>query len=69
VVDEAGREEMDAAAIATVDEAVAFAEASPFPTPQSLYDDVYKLGDQVRGWYSVDEREPEVRKGEDIRWQ
>ena len=36
--------------------AVAFADASPFPAPESLYDDVYVLGDQVRGWYSVDER-------------
>ena len=26
------------------------------PAPESLYDDVYVLGDQVRGWYSVDER-------------
>jgi hypothetical protein len=33
---------------------VAFADASPFPAPESLYDDVYVLGGQVRGWYSVD---------------
>ena len=32
----------------------------PSPTPESLYDDVYVLGDQVRGWYSVDERSPGV---------
>ena len=44
--------------VARVDEAVAFADASPFPAPESLYDDVYVLGDQVRGWYSVDERSP-----------
>ena len=30
-------------AIARVDAAVAFAEASPFPAPESLYDDVYVL--------------------------
>ena len=48
------REALDAAAIARVDEAVAFAEASPFPTPESLYDDVYVLGGQVQGWYGVD---------------
>ena len=32
---------------------MAFAEASPFPGPESLYDDVYVLDDQVRGSYSV----------------
>jgi pyruvate dehydrogenase E1 component alpha subunit len=42
------REELDAAAVARVDAAVAFAEASPFPDPATLYDDVYVLGDQVR---------------------
>ena len=32
---------------------------------ESLYDNVYVLGDQVQGWYSVDERTPEVHRGED----
>src|SRR6476660_6537842 len=50
---------------ARLEEAVAFADASPFPAPESLYDDVYALGDQVRGWYSVDERSPGVHRGED----
>ena len=59
VLDGRRREELDAAAIARVDAAVAFADASPRPPPESLYDDVYVLGDQVRGWYSVDERSPE----------
>jgi pyruvate dehydrogenase E1 component alpha subunit len=45
---------LDDAAVARVDAAVAFAEASPFPAPESLYDDVYVLGGQVQGWYSVD---------------
>lgn len=67
VLDEAGMQELDAAAVVRVDEAVAFADASPFPSPESLYDDVYVLGDQVRGWYSVDERTPNVHKGEDER--
>ena len=35
------------AAIARVDAAVEFADASPFPAPESLYDDVYVLGEQV----------------------
>jgi pyruvate dehydrogenase E1 component alpha subunit len=46
--------EIDAQAMATVDAAVEFAEASPFPEPESLYDDIYVLGDTSRGWYSVE---------------
>jgi pyruvate dehydrogenase E1 component alpha subunit len=45
------REQIDAAAVARVDAAVEFAENSPDPAPESLYDDVYVLGDQVKGWY------------------
>jgi pyruvate dehydrogenase E1 component alpha subunit len=67
VLDRAGVEQLDTEATQRVDEAVAFADASPFPTPESLYDDVYVLGDQVRGWYSVDERSPGVHRGEDER--
>jgi hypothetical protein len=33
---------------------VAFAEASPFPALESLYDDVYVLDQEVSGWYSVE---------------
>ena len=47
---------LDEEAVKRVDEAVAFADRSAFPPPESLYDDVYVLGDQVKGWYSVDER-------------
>ncbi len=53
ILDAAARAQIDAGALAQVDEAVAFAEASPFPSPESLYDNVYVLGDQVQGWYSV----------------
>ena len=60
------REEMDAEAQQTADDAVTFADASPVPDPSSLYDDVYVLGGEVQGWYSVDERGAGVRKGEDI---
>ena len=67
VLDQTGVDQLDADAVAKVDEAVAFADASPFPTPESLYDDVYVLGDQVRGWYSVDERSPGVHRGEHER--
>jgi pyruvate dehydrogenase E1 component alpha subunit len=47
-------EQLDAAAIARVDRAVEFAEASPFPEPAALYDDIYVLGEGSRGWYSVE---------------
>jgi pyruvate dehydrogenase E1 component alpha subunit len=53
VIDEADRERIDADALARVDAAVAFAEASPFPAPESLYDDVYVLDPSASGWYSV----------------
>jgi pyruvate dehydrogenase E1 component alpha subunit len=45
------RERLDGEAVARVDEAVAFAEASPFPKPESLYEDIYVLDEQVRGAY------------------
>jgi pyruvate dehydrogenase E1 component alpha subunit len=53
VIDEAERERLDAEAVAAVDAAVEFAEASPFPAPETLYDDVYVLDREVRGWYSL----------------
>jgi pyruvate dehydrogenase E1 component alpha subunit len=54
VIDEAERERLDADALARVDAAVEFADASPFPAPDSLYDDVYVLDPQTHGWYSVE---------------
>jgi pyruvate dehydrogenase E1 component alpha subunit len=57
--------ERDRRAIERIDEATAFADASPEPALESLYDNVYVLGDQVQGWYTVDERTPEVHRGED----
>jgi pyruvate dehydrogenase E1 component alpha subunit len=58
VIDARERAAIDEHARARVDEAVAFAENSPFPAAESLYDDVYVLGEQVRGWYSVRTSEP-----------
>jgi pyruvate dehydrogenase E1 component alpha subunit len=58
---------LDQAAIKRVDEAVAFADGSKFPAPESLYDHIYVMGDQVKGWYSVDERSAGVHRGEDER--
>jgi pyruvate dehydrogenase E1 component alpha subunit len=70
VISEEEREQANKTAIETIDAAVEFAENSPFPPPESLYDDVYVLGDQVQGWYSIDERSAGVHRGEDERtWQ
>jgi pyruvate dehydrogenase E1 component alpha subunit len=43
--------------------AVAFAEASPEPPLDSLYESLYVL-DSDAGWYAVDERSPEPHRGE-----
>jgi pyruvate dehydrogenase E1 component subunit alpha len=59
--------QLDDAAVQRVDEAVTFADGAKFPPPESLYDHIYVFGDQVRGWYSVDERSAGVHKGEDER--
>jgi pyruvate dehydrogenase E1 component alpha subunit len=60
-------DELDRQAVAAVDEAVIFADRSSHPEPESLYDDIYVLGGQLRGWYSVDERSAGVHRGEDER--
>jgi pyruvate dehydrogenase E1 component alpha subunit len=61
-------ERLDAEANQTVDEAVEFAERSPFPELDSLYDDIYVIGDQVRDpWWSTDSRSPDVHRGEQER--
>jgi pyruvate dehydrogenase E1 component alpha subunit len=57
-------EKLDQKAMERVDAAVEFADKSPFPELDSLYDDIYVYGEQVRGWYSVDERAPEPHRGE-----
>jgi hypothetical protein len=65
-----GREglgEIDREVVDRIDQAVRFADGSAFPPPESLYDHIYVLGDQVRGWYSVDERSAGVHRGEDVR--
>jgi pyruvate dehydrogenase E1 component alpha subunit len=43
--------------------AVQFAEASPEPPLESLYEHLYVL-DSAAGWYAVDERSPEPHRGE-----
>jgi len=53
VIDAGEQQRLDADAIARVDAAVEFADNSPFPAPESLYDDVYVLDRQSQGWYSL----------------
>ena len=48
------REQIDRDAIARMDEAVDFAERSPFPEPHQLYEDVYVLDEHVHGHYHSD---------------
>jgi pyruvate dehydrogenase E1 component alpha subunit len=43
--------------------AVEFAEASPEPALDTLYENLYVL-DSEKGWYAVDERSPEPHRGE-----
>lgn len=45
------REQIERDAMQQVDEAVEFAERSPFPDPDMLYEDVYVLDEQVHGHY------------------
>ncbi len=44
-------EQIDQDALRQVEEAVEFAESSPFPDPDTLYEDVYVLDEQVHGHY------------------
>jgi pyruvate dehydrogenase E1 component alpha subunit len=66
-LDDVDMDALDEEVTARIDEAVKFADDSDFPPPESIYDHVYVLGDQVKGWYSVDERSAGVHKGEDER--
>ncbi|MGA7704037.1 MAG: pyruvate dehydrogenase (acetyl-transferring) E1 component subunit alpha [Solirubrobacteraceae bacterium] len=45
------REQIDRDAVRQVDQAVEFAESSPFPDPDMLYEDVYVLDERVHGHY------------------
>ena len=68
VLTEDDAKKLDDEAMARVDEAVEFADKSPFPDLDSLYDDIYVLeSDEAPGWWSVDERSPEPHPGEKER--
>jgi pyruvate dehydrogenase E1 component subunit alpha len=67
VLTEEDVERFDQQAIEAVDEAVKFADESPFPDLDSLYDDIYVFDSDVPAWWTVDERSPEVHRGEHER--
>jgi pyruvate dehydrogenase E1 component alpha subunit len=69
MLSEGEREQIDERADAAVLAAVEFADASPEPSLDSLYDHLYVLGDQIPGWYAVDERAPVPFAGEREREQ
>jgi pyruvate dehydrogenase E1 component alpha subunit len=57
-------EEIQAEADRIVTEAVEFADDSPEPRLESLYENLYVLGDEARGWHAIDERTPQPHPGE-----
>jgi len=57
---EAIREEVDREVVAAVE----FADASPEPPLDSLYDNLYVLAGEHEGWFAVDERTPDAFRGE-----
>jgi pyruvate dehydrogenase E1 component alpha subunit len=67
VVSESDVEQMREGVEQRVLQAVEFADSSPEPPLESLYDHLYVVGDTVPGWYAVDERTPEPHRGEEER--
>jgi len=67
VLSEADVEGIRAEAEERVLAAVEFADASPEPALESLYDNLYVVGEGVPGWYAVDERTPDTHPGEEER--
>jgi pyruvate dehydrogenase E1 component alpha subunit len=64
VLSEKEVEEIRAETDRIVNEAVEFADASPEPELDSLYEHLYVVA-QVPGWYAVDERSPDTHPGEE----
>jgi len=63
VLDDDAVEEIRAKADEVVKKSVEFADASPEPPLETLYDELYVVGETM-GWYAVDERSPEPHRGE-----
>jgi pyruvate dehydrogenase E1 component alpha subunit len=64
VLAEGARDKMRERIEQRIVDAVSFADASPEPPLDTLYDHLYVVGDQVPGWYAVDERAPQPFAGE-----
>ena len=64
VIEEGYLEEVREQVEKQVKEAVEFADASPEPSLDSLYDNLYVVGENTEGWYAMDERTPEPFRGE-----
>jgi pyruvate dehydrogenase E1 component alpha subunit len=64
VISDSDRDELRERVDKRVLEAVEFADASPEPPLDSLYENLYAIGGQIRGWYAVDERTPKTHPGE-----
>jgi len=61
-------DKLDSQALKRIEEAVEFADNSPFPDLAALYDDVYVMeGSSEHAWWSVDQRSPDTHRGEDER--
>jgi pyruvate dehydrogenase E1 component alpha subunit len=60
-------EKIRAEAEETVMGAVEFADASPEPPLDSLYDFLYIGSERLPGWYAIDERTPDTHPGEEER--
>ncbi len=54
------REAAEAAVVAAVE----FAEASPEPPLDTMYENLYAISTEPGGWYAVDERSPQLHRGE-----
>ena len=64
VIDDGELEEIQSEADRVVTEAVEFADDSPEPPLETLYENLYVLSDDASGWHAVDERTPEPHPGE-----
>ena len=63
VLDQSDVERIREQADGTVKKAVEFADNSEEPPLETLYDELYVVGETM-GWYAVDERSPEPHRGE-----
>jgi pyruvate dehydrogenase E1 component alpha subunit len=64
ILEDGARDELRERIEQRITEVVEFADASPEPPLDTLYDNLYVVGDQVPGWYAVDERAPTPFAGE-----